>query len=218
MDTGILHLHHLIVVLYTVLLAAKTALLWIRNKNLLYTLNGKTRWLRMGLEILMLLTGVFLAYRSPVGLETYNLVKYIALIGGIGAGIAGVRRLNPVLATLALVCFGYAYAVSKTNSPLLQPEIVRVQAVAESFPAQSATPAESLRRGEAIYTLTCVQCHGPDGRANFRKAKDLSVSPLSDAAKAAMIKSGLNIMPAYTYLTDDEIKDVVLYINKFSEK
>jgi len=213
MDTGLLHTHHLVVVLYMVLLASKVVIVWTRNKHLLFTLNGKTRIVRIVLEVLMLATGGMLLTRSPVGLEIFSVVKYIALIAGIGAGIVGVKRMNPILATFALLCFGYVYGVSKTRSSLLVSEKTQIQNAVAGFPATAASQADALKRGQAIYTIACVRCHGIDGTSAFRKAKNLATSPLSDAAKAGIITGGMNVMPAYSYLNAGEVQDVVVYLN-----
>lgn len=217
MDTGLLHTHHLVVVLYVLLLAAKVAVVWTKNKNLLFTLNGKTKILRIVLEALMLLTGGALLVKSPVGLELFSIVKYVVLVLAIGAGIIGVKRMNPILATFSLLCFAYIYGIAKTNSPILQSEESQVQAAVSAFPAVANSPADALKRGQAIYTITCLQCHGVDGTAAFRKAKNLATSPLSDAAKASIIKTGVNTMPAFTYLKEGEVQDLVLYINTFKK-
>ncbi|MCS6905060.1 MAG: cytochrome c [Bacteroidia bacterium] len=213
MDIGFLHLHHFTVVIYILLLLAKVILLLANQKNLLITFSGKTRVIHIGMVTLMLITGIYLAYRSPVGTADFSIVKYIALLLGIVLGIIGIKKLSRSLAIAAILLFGYAYGISMTNNIFLKGEQTRVKQALENFPGN--LEEQRLERGKAIYQEACLQCHGEKGDAQFQKAWNLATTPSSDNVKAAAIKYGRNRMPRYDYLTDSQIADVVAYINTF---
>jgi mono/diheme cytochrome c family protein len=215
MDTGILHSHVLLVVLYIVLFTVKVILLLTNQKNLLVTFNGKTRILHIILASLMLLTGIILAYRSPVGLADFSIAKYILILLGVVLGVISVKKLNKALALTALFAFAYALGIAKTDSILLQGEESRVREALQSFPGN--LEEQKAERGKAIYEQACLHCHGEKGDAQFRKAFNLATSLSSDNVKAAAIKYGRNAMPKYEYLSDSQIQDVIAYINGFSK-
>jgi cytochrome c553 len=215
MDTGMLHSHLLLVVLYILLFTIKVILLFINQKNLLATFNGKTRKLHIILASLMLLTGLILAYRSPVGLADFSIAKYVLILLGVVLGVISIKKLNKGLALGALLAFVYVFGISKTHSLLLQNQESRVREALQSFP--SNLEEQKAERGKAIYQQACLRCHGEKGDAQFRKAFNLAASTSSDNVKAAAIKYGRNAMPKFEYLSDSEIQDVIAYINGFSK-
>jgi len=223
METGLLHLHtKLIVPLFLLLFTARVVLLVVNQHNLLATLNGKVKWVRIGLETLMLLTGLYLIVSAPEGLATYNVLKYIVLLAGIVVGVIAFKKKNKVLAVFALALMLYIYPLSLTRSPLLQSEPKRVQAAITQLGSAGVTPE---LRGQVIYEQACNRCHGPAGNSQWMKSKNLTTSMLVEQDVAKIIKLGSagvgresKLMPAYEYLTDDQIADLVAYINRLKMK
>ena len=87
--------------------------------------------------------------------------------------------------------------------------------------ASIVTPAFAQTGGADIYKTKCAMCHGADGLSNTPAGKamkamalnDPSLIKASDADLFGFIKDGKEKMPAYKdRLTDDQIKDVVLFI------
>lgn len=208
MDIGMLHTHHLLVVLYIILLALKVVLVTAGQKHALTTLNGRTRVTHIVLASLMLATGLYLMFKSPVGLAPHSIVKYVILLAGIALGVVGVKRMSIPLSVLALLAFGYVYGIAKTRSMTLTPEKSRIEAVWE---AHAAAPPTA--RGQAIYEAACIRCHGPAGDAQYRKAANLKGNEKPDPYKRQVIEQGLNTMPGYGYMTDEQLDAVVAYIN-----
>ncbi len=74
--------------------------------------------------------------------------------------------------------------------------------------------------GEAVYKANCQSCHGSTGTPNPGIAKAMGVKPstdpeykkVSEADIIAAVKNGKGKMKAFAgKLTDDQIKDVVVY-------
>lgn len=101
-------------------------------------------------------------------------------------------------------------------------------------PAESN--AETFIQGESLYQWTaepspCKICHGPTGNGFGMMAQGLAVLPrnftcsqtmkdISDGQMFWIIKNGSPAagMPAYKFLSDDEIWKLILYIRHFEQK
>ncbi len=96
--------------------------------------------------------------------------------------------------------------------------------------------AENFIKGESLYQWTaepnpCKVCHGPAGNGLGMMAQGLSSMPrnftcsqtmkeVSDGQMFWIIKNGSPAtgMPAYKFLSDDEIWKLILYIRHFEKK
>lgn len=206
METGILHTHHLIVVIYTLFVLLNFIVVIAKRRNALLAIKAKTRIIRVIFEVLLLGTGIFLMVKSPAGLSEYIFVKWIALILGVVFFIVGTKKMNSILMFFSTLMFVYAYFLGSTRDIMLKPEAMRVH------DAYLAAPDEQTK-GKDIYTIACLRCHGEDGKAGFRKAKNLAISELNDDAIAGYIKMGRGIMPSYHYMKEEEVQVLVKYIN-----
>ncbi len=211
METGILHTHHLVVVIYTLFIALNFVVVLANNRNALLTIKAKTRFVRIIFEVILLGTGVFLMLKSPVGISDYVIVKWVTVILGIVFFVLGTKKMNAIMMALSLAMFVYTYLLGSTRNILLKPEEMRVREAYLNEP-------DDQTKGKAIYDIACARCHGEDGKAGYRKAKNLAISELSEDAKAGYIKMGRGIMPSYSYMKEEEIQVLVKYINKFKEK
>ena len=54
-----------------------------------------------------------------------------------------------------------------------------------------------LEKGEQLYQINCVRCHGSDGNKGASGAKQLSKSKLSKNQIIDIIKNGKGVMPSY---------------------
>jgi mono/diheme cytochrome c family protein len=219
MQIGILHTHTLIVVLYMLLHLVLVTLLVLNNRNLLNTVRGKAKWGRITLEAMMILTGLYLLISAPDGLALYNVLKYFLLVAAIGIAVVAFKRYNKALGVLSLAILVYIFLLAKQRDPMLRPEKAVVE---EALTAITVSNPPAEIRGKAIYTIACQRCHSANGEGNWLKSKNLRESMLVDSDKAKIIRWGSkavgrdsNLMPANSYLTDDQVNDVVAYINTF---
>ena len=203
-----LHSHHLVVVLYFLLLLTGTFVLGLGTPAQLEGFNRRARFGHMILGTLLLLTGGYLAVKSPLGFAPTALVKYAVLLAAVGLGVVGLRRRRLLLAIASLVLMGYTYGISKTDSLTLASGAEQVSAALHALPEGSA----AADRGAAIYRTACVACHGADGRAGFLKSKDLTQAPPDSNYTLAVLQNGVKLMPAFDYLSPGERSDLLAYL------
>ena len=106
-----------------------------------------------------------------------------------------------------------------------------ILATVSVVPAASAADAG---KGKEIYSKSCGGCHGAEGKGDGAAAKAMNPKPTNLADKASMsklddaaltkaiVKGGVGIgksplMPAFSQLKDQEVKDVVAYIRSLSK-
>jgi cytochrome c6 len=88
-------------------------------------------------------------------------------------------------------------------------------------------PAAGQSDGAAVYKSKCAGCHsadgsgsGPAGKAmHLRDLGSADVQKQTDAELTAIITNGKGSMPGYKgKLTDDQIKQVVVFIRSLAKK
>jgi mono/diheme cytochrome c family protein len=206
MDVGMLHSHHLVVVLYLLLIVAGLGVMILRRAAL-EAFNKRARIGHMVLGSLMLLTGGYLAVKSPLGFSGLALVKYVLLLAAIGLAVVGLRRLKAALVAGSIVVLLYVYGISKTDSLMLTPVADRME---KAWQATAMLP--TTEKGKVLYTVGCVACHGANGKAGYLKSKDLTASRVDSSYIAALLKNGKGLMPAYGSLSDAQHAALVEYV------
>ena len=93
-DIATLHTHRLIAILYILLMLIILFPLLINQKNLFTTIKGKTKKIRIVLDMSLLLTGIVLIFRSPLGITTTLMVKLTAILLMIFFFALGTRKYN----------------------------------------------------------------------------------------------------------------------------
>ncbi|MBC7626063.1 MAG: cytochrome c [Ferruginibacter sp.] len=96
-----------------------------------------------------------------------------------------------------------------------------------------ATAKSSFAAGEDVYTQFCVSCHLPDGGGVENMNPPLINTSYINGDKARIITTVLNgmsqqeidgerynnVMPAFNYLTDKQVADVLTFVrNSFGNK
>ena len=88
-----------------------------------------------------------------------------------------------------------------------------------------AVLAADADAGKAVYTKSCVSCHGADGKGNPAMAKVMSglditakeVTQKSDDELLKAIAEGKGKMPAQKSLSKDEQKQVLSYVRSLAK-
>ena len=90
-----------------------------------------------------------------------------------------------------------------------------------------AVSARAESDGASVYKAKCAMCHAADGSGNSPTGKSMKVPDLrsadvqkkTDAQLIEATANGMGKMPAYKgKLTDDQIKQVVVYIRDLAKK
>lgn len=75
-----------------------------------------------------------------------------------------------------------------------------------------APDGKNAPRGEQLYAMHCILCHGKDGKLGFNGAKDLTASTLTREQMMQQVAEGKGkMMPYKNVLTAKEIEAVVAY-------
>lgn len=208
MDTGILHTHKLIVVLYLLQLLVRVILMLAGKQETVAKYTKMMRVPHIVLAILMLGTGVYLMVKSPEGVQPYILVKLALVVASIPLGIVGSKRNSVPLTGLAFLLLAGVMALS-----FAKPAFLRTSGGGVIDPGKAGAVDQAvLKDGQAIYEKYCVLCHGADGAAGFQGAKNLSASVLTDAEITKLIKNGKGMMPANPDMSDSDVEKVKEYV------
>ena len=85
---------------------------------------------------------------------------------------------------------------------------------------------EKSSPGETVFKTKCVLCHGPDGSGNTPLGKQLQAANLgskevqkqTNAELHKIVHDGRANMPSFAeQLSDEEIKQVILYVRQFGK-
>lgn len=208
MFTGLLHTHKAVVILFLLIYLIKLVLLLMNRRETLARLTKAFRIPEMIISTLFLVTGVILLVQLPAErVDMMMIIKIVMVLAAIPLAVVGFRKSNKLLALLSVVLIILTYGVAEMHSAGVGAKSVEVPAELASNPAE---------QGKYLYhnasPAACVACHGENGKGGIAGAKDMTISKLSDAEMAAMIKKGKNAMPKYKNLTDDQVNSLVAYI------
>lgn len=90
------------------------------------------------------------------------------------------------------------------------------RAARATLPPQPANDADSVSKGEALFGMECVSCHGQDGhtptaigRSMYPRALDLGsaeVQEMSDRELFWVVKNGIRLsgMPGFAHINSDQ--------------
>jgi len=200
MNTGILHLHYLVVTLFLLIYVIKTILLLSNKNDLLGKFSKKIKVPEMIISTLFLLTGVFLLTKLPFG-GKYDYLLWIKLSMvaiSIPVAIIGFKKSNKALAALGLLLITGSFGLAEVYH--------KRKGIAKVNTEMAANDAKS------IYETNCASCHGTDGKLGLAGAKDLSATLLDNAAIKDVIKNGKGLMPA-SQLDDEKASIVAEYVS-----
>ncbi len=120
---------------------------------------------------------------------------------------------------------GYYLLVTKfsTEIKFRQGKKTEKEVLKEEFKIAVKTDEESIRRGKELYDSKCYSCHDPfsndtiigPGHKGILKNPLLPVSkrPATPENIVLQLKQPFDQMPPFDYLTDEEIEDIIAYLN-----
>ena len=196
--------HRILVSLFLLQYVVKLILLLVGKSEELAKYSKITRIPEMLVSVGFLVTGIYLLVYAP-SVSTLMIVKLVCVFAAIPIAVVGFKRGNKALAALSVVLILAAYGLAEVNKK--NQGAVKVD---------TSSTTDPLEAGKIVYQNSgCIGCHGADGALKLNGAKDLSITALSIDEQKAVIKKGKDPMPAFSNLTDDQIKDVVFYISSF---
>jgi mono/diheme cytochrome c family protein len=201
---NIVLVHRILVTLFLLQYLVKLILLLAGKKEELAKYSKMTRIAEMIVSVGFLVTGIWLLYNiTPI--SSLMIIKLVCVFASIPLAIIGFKRGNKALASLAVVLILAAYGLAEASKK--HQGDVKVDTTSTTDP---------LEAGKIVYQNSgCIGCHGADGKMGINGAKDLSVTMLTVDEQKAIIKKGKDPMPAFSNLTDDQLKDVIFYIGTF---
>jgi len=200
MYTGLLHSHRLFVILFLIHYVVKLVLLLMSRNEQLAKYSKTTKVPEMILSVGFLVTGGWMLVKGAA-YSSYLIIKLVCVFASIPIAVIGFKKENKALAFVAVALIVISYGLAEMNKK------------AKTGPkVDTSTIADPIAAGKLIYTNTCVNCHGADGKLGLSGAKDLSTTQLSPEAQKENIRNGKNAMPAYKDLTDEQIDALVQYL------
>ncbi len=184
MHTGILHTHALATGVFLLLMLVFAFLLFAGKKNALTTLLGKTRIIRIAIGVLVLSSGLYLAFTSAYVQTPWFFVKTGLFLAAIPLAAVGLRKRSGGIVLISCLIFVYIYGSSEKRS------------LTFSDPSNSGS-VSSFSGAVEYFSANCSNCHGSDGKAQLSGAKDLSISVMSDEEIRNIISSGKGTMREY---------------------
>ncbi|MDB5284343.1 MAG: cytochrome c, mono- and diheme variant family [Bacteroidota bacterium] len=201
MYSNILITHRIVVTIFLLHYVVKFVLMAFGKKDQLISYTKITRIPEMIVSVLFLITGGWMLVNTA-SLGVIMIVKLVCVFAAIPLAIIGFKRNNKMLAALSVILIILAYGFAEMNK----------KAKAGGKVDTSTIAADPMAVGKTVYSQSCINCHGADGKLGLGGAKDLSITQLSLDEQKAVIRKGKNAMPGYKDLTDDQVNGVVEYL------
>lgn len=200
MYTYLLHSHQAFVLLFLLHYILKLILLLSNRKEDLKKYSKTMRVPEIILSFGFLITGLWMLISSHA-YTMFIIIKLVCVFAAIPIAIIGFKKQNKVLAFISVFLLIMAYGLAEMNKK------------AKTGPkVDTSSITNPIEAGKLIYSNTCVNCHGSDGKLGMSGAKDLSVTRLSTEDEKTIIKNGKNAMPGYKDLSEDQVNEVMQYI------
>jgi len=127
--------------------------------------------------------------------------------------------------SFALFAVVVLFVVAASSAPALPP-----QEASQPAAGGKKASAESMTKAKKVYEMDCALCHGSTGDGKSDLAKDMSLTMMdwtdpktlagqSDQSLIELIRKGKGKMPPEdaSRASNDEVKNLVLYIRKFAK-
>ena len=203
MNTGFLHTHYLVVILFFLIYLIKTILLLSNKNDLLAAFTKKTKVAEMIISTLFLITGIYLATQLPFG-GKYDYLLYIKVamvLASIPIAVIGFKKQNKVLAAFSLLLITGAFGLAE------------VYHKKKGIAKDASTTEIAATDGKSLYEMNCKLCHGSDGKLGASGAKDLTIAELDVTGIKEIILNGKGLMPA-SQVNEEQAAAIAEYVNE----
>jgi mono/diheme cytochrome c family protein len=205
MYKGLLHAHTTFVLLFLLHYVLKLVLLLTNRNEQLERYSKSMRIPEIVLSVGFLATGIWMLV-STSGFTHLLIIKLICVFASIPLAVIGFKKKNKVLASVAVLLIVAAYGLAEMNKK------------AKTGPkVDTSSIKDPIEAGKLIYSNTCINCHGADGKLGGSGSKDLSQVTISVDEQKAIIRNGKNAMPGYRDLSDEQLDAVVQYIGTLKQ-
>jgi uncharacterized membrane protein SirB2 len=206
MDYNILlQTHKVVVLLFLLHYVLKLVLLLTNRNEQLDRYSKSMRIPEMVLSVLFLITGGWMMIVGNA-FSTLQIIKLVCVFASIPLAVIGFKKRNKMLGALSVLLIVLAYGLAEMNKK------------AKTGPKVDTTSiGDPMEAGKLIYTNSCINCHGGDGKLGGSGSKDLAVVALSVDEQKALIRNGKGAMPGYKDLSEAQLDAVVQYIATFQQ-
>ncbi|MBX3163696.1 MAG: c-type cytochrome [Bacteroidetes bacterium] len=204
MNTGLLHTHYLVVILFFLIYVIKTILLLSDKTDLLAAFTKKTKVAEMIISALFLITGVYLTTQLPFGGEYDYLffIKIAMVFASIPVAIIGFKKQNKILAALSLLLITGAFGLAEVYH--------KRKGIAKE---SSKNAVAATTDGKTLYEMNCKLCHGSDGKLGASGSKDLSMTEFDNEGIKKIILRGKGLMPA-SAVNEEQATAIAEYVSE----
>ena len=210
MYKAIFYTHWISVTLFLLIYLVKTILLLSNNQGL-DKLSKKIKIPEMIISTLFLITGIYMLTQLPL-INTFLIVKIIAVIAAIPLAVVGFKKKNKALAVISLLLIIAAYGLAEMSK--------KRSVVAPAEPVvRGPEKVGEVINGADVFSDNCISCHGTDGKLGLVGASDLTKSVMDVNGIITIIKQGKGAMTGFeAILSEAQINAVAVYVETLKNK
>ncbi|MEX2593081.1 MAG: family 16 glycoside hydrolase [Anditalea sp.] len=91
-------------------------------------------------------------------------------------------------------------------------EAPTINKLVKYYDQENKATATPIQRGALVYNQNCTSCHGSDRQGNPPASPSLINLKINSEEIRALLYEGRGLMPAFTQLTEDQVNDVIAYL------
>jgi mono/diheme cytochrome c family protein len=179
---------------------------------------------RTALHILLALVIIALFIVKVLFVRIYRQFYGVARTIGIALGVLVMALVGMSAGVyLAMTRFGQDRTVDKSVYYVLRGPFLSVHPIAAPGAATIRTDRQSIARGRTLFLARCSACHDPEstqtkvgpGLKGLLRNPRLPKSghPATAESIRFQLRQPLGVMPSFAYLSDDEMNDLIAYLN-----
>jgi cytochrome c2 len=179
---------------------------------------------RTALHILLALVIIALFIVKVLIVRVYRQFYTVARTVGMSMGILVIALVGMSAGVyLVMTGFGQDRTVDKSAYYVLRGPFLTIHPTAAPGTAAIRTDRQSITRGRTLFLARCSACHdaestrtkvGPGLKGLFRNPRlPKSGHPATAESIRFQLRQPMGAMPSFAYLSDDEMSDLIAYLN-----